>query len=1096
MTLVRPTPRRTGVPGLAVLLTLLTASAASAHLCLIRQGNESQGNRETGDEFGSAVIAGDFNGDGYEDLATGSRGEDVNGASNAGAVIINWGSEFGLTHVGAQLILRDTAGGGTPASGDEFGFALAAGNFNGDAYDDLVIGAPGVDGSGANAAGEVYVMRGSASGLVVWHALNQSLLGGANETNDRFGEALSVGLLNGDGIPDLVIGGPGEDNSAGAVFWRMGSSIGLFGASGWAKQSTYGGTDTAGDRFGASLDIGNLTWDANAEIAVGAPGKNWSGVTDSGIVLIIAGSGAGPTPLGTFVLTAADVGNLTVSGAFGTAVSIGWFMNAQGYYSLAVGEPGYDFNGIDASGRVVVLPGSAAGFNIVNARYLDKLDVGGVSPRVSERFGYTLASGFFGASDGYHDLAIGTPYDDISGTVADAGYVYVSYGSANGPGTNGWARFNQGNLNDYLDVGAHLGWSLCYGEFDATGNGNLVAGAPGNFGSTGMVHVIAPWRQTYGLNCRSSVAYDCDHNLIFSQKAFDQLSIASTTKVMTILLACERAQLPPNDPDYVALDTVYDVPGWCVSDVPGSQVPLLPGEEMTFENLMYTCLMLSGNDAAYAIAHLLGGNSPVAPSVSVAAFVADMNAKAAALGMTNTSFHNPAGLDSEVTFSLGGSHHSSAEDMATLSRAAMQNPLFRQISETVSRTITRSIHLPFLDAEYDWTFSNFMSWIVNSNSFPEGIGIKGGWTPNAEITGVYAAKGTFGQFAVAGTFYSPQELPQDQRRQDAIDLLELSLAECNVVPGGWQDFLFSHYFDGISTFEDAIRGFTFPQDGSDLESVLIDLIREDLDPASTSAHVEVTHLTTVGLDPNGSETFGIAPFEGHDDIVISNPSDSPIGIRVFDTVDPTPVIVALDPGESYIVPAFYGGPDALYTLTVENILPDFGVSFGVEARYVYDATFPGGTGRGAGFSVAIPRGDTYTEDVFDVRVTGADPMPGHTLAVYAHDPAAPVAVDDADTPHATSSTPLVLQRVSPSPFATSATLAFDVVSAGEIEVELFTVGGRRVRHLVREAYGAGPVEVRWDGRNDEGRDVANGVYFYRVSFQGVTAGVGNIVRVR
>ncbi len=1096
---MKPSPRRLErLPAWSgtLALVLTVTSPAASHLCIVRQGNESAGVRENGDEFGSSVAVGDFNGDGYDDLATGARAEDVGAALGAGAVVISWGSERGVTEVGAQLITRAEAGGGSPVTGDEFAYALAAGDFNDDGFTDLAIGAPGVNGGAANDSGIVFVMRGTASGLVVWHSLDQSLFGGANETGDRFGEVLDAGYLDGDGNLDLVIGGPGEDSSAGAIFWRMGSGGGLFGASGWAKQSSYGGTNTPGDLFGASLSIGNVTWDGYAEIVVGSPGKDVSGVENAGMVWVIAGSASGPTAFGTFVITADDLGSLSSAGTFGFAVEIGWFMNAGGYYSVAISEPGYDFTGVNESGRVFVIPGNDVTLAFEDVRVLDKFDVGGSTILPFDWFGYRLESGFFGAPDGYEDLAIGVPYDDIDGQAINGGYVYVSHGGPDGPGTNGWNKFMQGNLNDYLDSNALLGWSLAFGELDGTGNGHLVVGAPGDAQGTGMAHIIAPWRQTFGLNSRNAVSYDCDHNLIFSQKPFDEVLIASTTKVMTVLLACERTQLPPSDPDHVAPSTVYDVPGWCSLNVPGSQVPLVLGEEMSLENLMYTCLMLSGNDAAYAIAHLLGGNSPTDPAGSVAGFVTDMNLRAISLGMSGTSFHNPAGLDGEFTFGLGGSHHSTAEDMATLSRAAMENPLFRQISETTERTITRHMESTGGPISYDWTFNNFMNWIVDNGSFPEGIGIKGGYTPGAEITGVYAADAGFGQFAVAGTFFSPQEIPSDIRRQDGIELLELGLAECDVFPAGIITDLFEFYLGDVSSAIDDVRGITMPYGANEIESVSVDFYRSDGVAAATTARIEFGHICSIHLDPNGEETFGISPFEGHDDIVVTNIQESPIFLRFSDTVNPTGVTAALDPGESHIVPAFYGGPDALYSLLIENMLPDFPVSFSVEARYVFDATLPSGSDGEPSFRFEMPRQARYAEEVYDLRVVGTDPVPGRSLAVHVHDAEIVLGTDESEDVESLSIAPVHVRQAGPSPFRSSAAFTLDVSRAGRVAVEIFTPTGARVAHLSRDVRAPGSIRLAWDGRSEEGHGAASGMYLYRVSLDGLPAATGSLVRLR
>ena len=98
----------------------------------------------------------------------------------------------------------------------------------------------------------------------------------------------------------------------------------------------------------------------------------------------------------------------------------------------------------------------------------------------------------------------------------------------------------------------------------------------------------------------------------------------------------------------------------------GSSMYLRPGEKLTLETLLYGLLLSSGNDAALAVTECMGGAVP---------FVARMNEKAAELGMENTHFANPNGLDDEA-------HYSTAEDMAKLAAAAMDDPVLRRVAST------------------------------------------------------------------------------------------------------------------------------------------------------------------------------------------------------------------------------------------------------------------------------------------------------------------------------------------------------------------------------------------------------------------------------
>jgi hypothetical protein len=137
----------------------------------------------------------DFSGDGVDDLAIGLD-EDVGGHEDAGAVNVLAGSAGGLTVAGAQIWHQDSPGvPGAPAFLDGFGSALAAGDFDGDGFDDLAIGVPEEDVGGASDAGVVNVLFGSAAGLTaagsqIWHQ-DSAGVPGAAENFDRFGNVLA-----------------------------------------------------------------------------------------------------------------------------------------------------------------------------------------------------------------------------------------------------------------------------------------------------------------------------------------------------------------------------------------------------------------------------------------------------------------------------------------------------------------------------------------------------------------------------------------------------------------------------------------------------------------------------------------------------------------------------------------------------------------------------------------------------------------------------------------------------------------------------------------------------------------------------------------
>ena len=142
--------------------------------------------------------------------------------------------------------------------------------------------------------------------------------------------------------------------------------------------------------------------------------------------------------------------------------------------------------------------------------------------------------------------------------------------------------------------------------------------------------------------------------LLYDKNGEKRMLIASTTKLMTALVALEQG----------GLQQEITVTGGHMAE--GSSMYLRPGEKLTLETLLYGLLLSSGNDAALAVTECMGGAVP---------FVARMNEKAAELGMENTHFANPNGLDDEA-------HYSTAEDMAKLAAAAMDDPVLRRVAST------------------------------------------------------------------------------------------------------------------------------------------------------------------------------------------------------------------------------------------------------------------------------------------------------------------------------------------------------------------------------------------------------------------------------
>ena len=175
------------------------------------------------------------------------------------------------------------------------------------------------------------------------------------------------------------------------------------------------------------------------------------------------------------------------------------------------------------------------------------------------------------------------------------------------------------------------------------------------------VILVFPFRVN-GISAQSAILMDSTTGRVLYNKQSDRRSlIASTTKIMTALIVCEQCNV---------LDRVK-IPSEAVG-IEGSSIYLQQGEILTVQELLYGMMLHSGNDAATALAIYCGG--------TVEGFVQMMNDKARVLGLNNTHFENPHGLDA-------ADHYSTAEDLGKLSAFAMKNSIFAKVVSTKTARI-------------------------------------------------------------------------------------------------------------------------------------------------------------------------------------------------------------------------------------------------------------------------------------------------------------------------------------------------------------------------------------------------------------------------
>ena len=982
-------------------------------------------------------------------------------------------------------------------------------------------------------AGQVWIYYGSPSGLqlAAGTMLDQSMVAGAAaEADDLFGWSLTTGRFNSDTYPDLAVGAIGEDGGAGIAFYFYSNATGVTTTgAGFVKLTDLGDVSQANAWLGYAVEANDFDGNGTDDLAIGAPQRTVASLTNAGRVYVLFSTATGLNPSFVVRYDALGLGLEAESDAyFGWSLTSGNYWTTKASHDLAIGEPQFDQSSQIDAGRALVLrldpppvkPDSESGVYVQSAPTAINILRQGVNgneqAEPGDQFGYALASGNY-TGDALDEIAAAAPFDAITqpglGTLPFSGTLTVYTGWPSGPmAWMGYFRvLDVDTQNDHTIGGETFGTALCFGRFDNSGKAALAIGAPGrdyesyldggtHVSDAGAVYISAPWRQPTSRPHRSSVVWDCDQNIAYAQRPFDPVNPASTTKALTLLLACEAIEVGFVDEFYE-----YTVDWTRTPNIGGSLVPLYWHEQMEFHNLMKTMMTRSGNDAGYALGDIMTGETAVwsGYTTTLTEFADIMNAKKTQLGLSSgTYMNNPSGMG----YGFDPEHVTNAMDWVKLAHGAMQNQCVRDIVGEDCWEVNRDVPLglqAWIDvgppAPLQTTFCNGFVDGLQSGGFPA-TGVKGGSTTSAQKTGLGSASALGGEVYAAWFGVRIKDNPPGAAEGDGPgtgrDLLQVGRAACDAdifappPPGPPGPYV---TLQGLSTQWGTGRAACAGLLDNDLVAGAGDMrlfaTAQVLATPTASIHFAIERNSEVEVRPSEQLSFNYERIQSFEGAEFVNMGTTAIDLTVTAS-HPTGAVwmLTVPPGQAASIPAAAVG-DQDYMLTIQNTSSAQTAHLSMhQLGLTFDALLGDTREAPRSQTRAITRtGGAFAADQVCLYYAGQDAGPGNLVGISLQ--SADVPTDAPDPVVFAPGAPILrILANTPNPFNPSTTLRYQLAAAGIVDLAIYDLAGRRIRQLlVHESKPAGEHIHVWDGRDDAGRRVASGVYVVQGTANGESA---------